>query len=397
MSPYERYLQNPTYADDVLWTVQQSSVKHVPSHVLNAHWSSDDAFELLEHLAVEHHIVPQPLAPFVDDCIKRGRSFLCFLHPQTLFLEPSLAAWVYARLGSGIPDAEVLQLLLYLSSNAESHHFAHYIRKYLVDAFASTICVSVCGSGCICKLCAHYLDDKHADLLCPCTLESMLMYRGTLTRTHALSMLGYLPLSVHVKVLHALVWCATCNIGMAMQHVQTLSSSSYAPALADSIQHFPHRCYVDRLHIAVLRRMIPYLVCHEAVHSLVRLFNDSEDLALQHGVVTALIANNMNVCPIAAVPPEQPCCVHDAIFFMLYHRKVPPSCAFLDAALEDRVAAKAVAALCNTTDGLPLQVQYARNWKRRKTALWGLLHARMRMFQHLRGMEFAWRMVFSFL
>lgn len=402
MDAYSRYLLHPTYADDVRWHVDKHHERSVPQEVLYAHWGSNHAFHLLEHLSVCYGIVPVPLAPFVADCVKRNRNYWSFLQPGVLFAEPGLAAWVYRDLGRLEVDVEVLHVLLSLSTSDQSYQYAHHVRQYIVNAFVSrdTTIIDVSSSSCICKLCAHYLDDAHKRRLCTRTLSSMLTDCGGETRAHALFLVTYLPQCMHAAVMDALVWCAVYDgNAKAMYFLQTLSGSRvYAKQLAEVLQRFPHHSYVDRLHLPVLWRMVPYLCRNRANISLMRLYESNSRASVKAGVLTGLVASNIGVTPpLDCIPSDSPCSVHDAVHYMLARHKVPPNRFLVDAALKNSISALALQVLSTTTAHLKKQMCCAKKWNRRRLVFLALKYAHLPLFARLRNTQFAWRIVFSFL
>ena len=393
VSPFARYLQNPHYVDDVRWHVRQASVKTVPPEVLHAHWHSDDAYELLTELSTEYRIVPIPLAPFVSDCCSRKRDFLCFLHPETLFSEPPLARWVFEYLGCGKPDAEVLQLLVYLSSSDLSKKYRSHVESYLVKAFSSQAAV-VCGAANMCALMMHYVEPTAT--LCLSTLQSMLLSRGVSARVHTLSLLGHLPQSTHAQLIDPIVWCAVYGYAQAARYVQDLSGTTHAARLAHVIQQFPHHFYVDRLHLVTLRLMIPYLIHYRAISSLMRLYEADRHAAIQKGILTALLSNRVKPLLLCWPVDENPSSMHDMVHFMYVKGTVPTrNLTVVDELMKYHLSA--LRCLLPNTSGLERRMQLTSNWYRRRVVLLMLLQGTTPLMQRLRLHEFAWRLVFAYL
>lgn len=392
LSPFQRYLANPHYVNDVRWHVRNATAKTVPPEVLRAHWAHDDVYEMLTDLACDFAIVPSPLGDFVADCCKRKRSYLPFIHPHSLFNEPALASWVFRELGNSPLDGEILQLLSYLASSEQSKNYRHHVQDYIVHAFASEAAY-VCGSKTICNLCAHYLEPGTE--LCAHTLSCMLTDRGMPTRVHALSLLSTLTQATHARVINALVWCAVYGYGAAARFVQDLSAGEYAVPLARAVQQFPHHFYVDRLHLDTLRRMVPYLIHYRALSCLVRLYEADRHAAIAQGVLTALLANRVRPLLLCWPVPAEPRAMHDAVHYMYVKSIVPPNRYIVDDIMRSHLAA--LRTLVPTTAGLQRQMDLASNWYRRRVILLMLLQGTDTLMQRLRRHEFAWRLVFAFL
>ena len=390
--PYFRYLHDPRYADDVRWILQKADVKHVPDHVLSVHWQSSHTYKLLDELSTQHAIVPKALDKFVDDCVKRKRCFYNFLHPTSLFDYPQLADWVYCHIGSTQPDAEVLNVLLRLSSNAQSKDYRHHVEQYLLDAFQSSE-AHFCGSRVMCAIVAHYL--AGTEKLCVHTLKNMLMDRGMHARVRTLALLSHLPITVHAKLLKEVVWCAVYGYGQAARYVQDLSFGPYTTELAKAIQEHPHQFYVDRLHIAVLQQMIPYLIHYRAISSLVRVYEANTSSAVQHGVLSSLLANGIKPPPMICSSLPKPRTVHEVIQFMYVHHIAPDCQCLIEHAMTTQL--QALRTIEPTTNGLTRKMIVASNYYRRRIFLIMLLQGISTIMQRLRCYEFAWSLVFAYL
>lgn len=212
---------------------------------------------------------------------------------------------------------------------------------------------------------------------------------------YALGFLRLQPLEVHAKCASSLVWCAVHGLDQAAQYVQELSCSRYFQCLVDPVQRFPHCPYVDRLHIQVLKQMVPYLIYHCAVQSLQRVYRIERHKAVQQGVLTALLCNNVVPTLFITNVNHHLDHVHDAIHFMHVYGKVPRNKNIVDQCVQHCLPA--LQSLAGTTSGLRQQIVCSQNYLRRRSALLTLMKGTDATMLHLRRCKFAWRLVFSFL
>ena len=390
--PYFRYIHDARYADDVRWILQKADVKHVPDHVLSVHWHSTDTYKLLEELSTQYAIVPKALDKFVADCVKRKRCFYNFLHPTSLFDYPELAHFAFRHIGSTAPDADVLNVLLHLSNNALSKNYRFHVEQYLLDAFCSDA-AHFCGSQVMCALSAHYLEGT--DKLCVHTLKRMLMDRGMHARVQTLALLSHLPATVHARLLKEIVWCAVYGYGQAARYVQDLSFGPYKTELAKAIQEHPHQFYVDRLHIEVLQKIVPYLIHYRAISSLVRLYEANASAAIQQGVLSSLLANGITPQPMRILLQQKPHTVHELIQFMYVHHTAPDCQRLIEKAMTTQL--QALRTIEPTTNLLTRKMTIASNYYRRRVFLIMLLQGVSSVMHELRCHEFAWPLVFAYL
>ena len=226
-------------------------------------------------------------------------------------------------------------------------------------------------------------------------LPHMLSHGDKRTSLYALDFLRLQPLEVHAKCASSLVWCAVHGFDQAVQYVQELSCSRYFQCLVAPVQQFPHCPYVDRLHMQVLKQMVPYLIEHGAVHSLQRVYSIERHSAIQQGVLTALLCNHVVPTLFITNVSRHLKHAHDAIHFMHVYGKVPRNHNMLDQCVQHYFPA--LQSLVGTTAGLQQQMVCAQKYLRRRSALLTLVKGTDDTMLHLRRCEFAWRLVFSFL
>lgn len=389
---FARYLEDGHYGDDVLQAAEKGVL--IPQCVLSAHWDTDDAYEMLYALATRFRIVPDPLQPFIEDCIRRTRPWDAFLHGESLFKEPCLAEMVYRRMGDYSIPVSRLQVLHELASSPDSGQYGHFVEDALVRAFADLIfgMSNDWSVLMVCRLCSHYLSDTGIASLCPRALAHLM--QSSEGAVSAIRLMRRMWSVQRVKVVGAIAWRARMGCGVAQQYMQDMSVS-HPHEVSRAIMHYMWQPYIDRLSLDVLWLVVDYLRLHRAWYGLRRLFVCDAARAIRHGVFTSLV--EMGKCgPLMnRVPCERPSTAHASIHFMCMRRRPPPNWWMVDVCMCDELGALSM--LARRSQPIRRQMQLGRNWSRRRVAYLALQHCESGIWPALRAHEFAWRIVFGYL
>lgn len=393
---YERYLSDVETAGDVVELVRWSGSPRVPRIVLDAHWRSETAYDMLKTLSIAHSIVPFPLAPFVADCRRRHRSYAEFLHPRSLYDEPKLARDVLSEIGRADADMENLQLLRYLAQSRAAAQYRDLLTGFLHRAFALT-CVETqpWQASYVCELCVFFMNPEHVDTL-DCGALERFIRAPSCARNGALWVADKMGAAAQAQVAGALAECAAGGNARACRLLQDLSHSAYCCEVAAAVSGHAHCAYVDRLALDTLWLCVPLLAASESAFGLGRLVWHDGPRAVREGVVTALVAMVKHVPDVT--PALDPQTVHEAIHYIYCHQRVPPCRFLVDACMRD--APKAVGRLARRCQPLRQQMVRARSWQRRREVAMGLACGEAvgaGVLAWVQQHAFTWRLVMSWL
>lgn len=389
---YERYLVDVASADDVVELVRWADAPRVPRQVLDAHWSSMAAYEMLQTLSMSHAIVPYPLAPFVADCRRRGRSYLEFLHPRSLYDEPELAGEVFRELGASACDTEKLQLLRYLAQSKAAIGYRDHVTDFMLRAFAAT-----CpherpwDASYVCELCVFYMNPQHLADLDVAALDRLLRVPSC-ARQPALWMVDAMGVAAQARVADALAACAASGNARSCRLLQDVSHSAHWDAVAAAVRAQGYAAYVDRLALSTLWAIVPVLRGAASAFGLHRLTWSDGPRAVREGVVSALVAHGKHVPDVTPAPDPQT--VHEAIHYMYCHQRVPPNRFLVDACMRDEQTA--VSRLARYCQPVRQQMACARRWQRRRAVALGLTRgsaAGADVLTWVQQHAFTWRLV----
>ena len=369
-------------------------ILRLPANVLGAHWSRPEGMDTLHVLSNEYRIVPQPLGLFLQHCVKNDICIMDYLHPCSLFDHPDVASWVYQYLASRGPQIKVLEVLSYLSSSASSFLYYRHLSDLVVTGLNNAS--SYHAANMLCRLAYRTLDDKQLETLNMRAIGQHITHARSTAAT--LHLLGRLSTAQRAAVADPLAWAALRGNARAVFFLQELSrDDAHARTVSSAVARYGHSPYIDRLGLAVLWNLVPYLALHEAHTALTRLAVADGPRARTAGVLTALITSSRPV-PVVA-PVLTPCDAHEAVHYVFSSRQVPDSKTALDAAVSNYRTSPALKRLCYSNRPLRQYMERLQRWRRRRVFLVEMRRGQSgcRLLARLRQHEFAWRLVFSCL
>jgi len=126
------YLDDPSYADDLLRLIRQQGACKIDPLWLGCHWDDPRAFRMLQSIAEDFRRYPHPRERFLEHCWARDRPWYWFIEPEDLE-DDQLAAAVYARFEYEGPTPDTLTTMRYLDMSEASDVHAVRIMSSLVE------------------------------------------------------------------------------------------------------------------------------------------------------------------------------------------------------------------------------------------------------------------------
>ena len=391
---YQLYAEDVSYAAAVVERLRWADPPHVPKQVLDAHWDTEEAFELLQTLSIAHRIVPTPLAPFIEDCRQRGRDYMVFLHPDSLFLEPELAVSVYAEVAAAGYELENLQVLRYLADDDRALQYRHLLQGFLTRGFAGCLVAErPWHASYICELCHIYVDNIAA---LDVNVLSGLLRNTSCARDAALALAFRMDTATQAHLASALATCAELNFGCACRILHDLSHGPHFAAVADAVVCHKYMPYIERMSIRVLRCIVPYLRENCGIRALRRIVASDGPACIRTGVFTSLIHLDVSVPDVP--PVENPQGVHEAIHYMHCHSDVTPDRRMVDKCMAAEMPA--LYRIARRSQRVRRQIVCSRNWTRRRQLLMCLRTGAARKGTWLHSLqmnECIWPVVMTFI
>lgn len=393
---HQRYLADADASGAVIELARWSDTPRVPRDVLQAHWDNDVGYDMLKTLSMAFRIVPHPLAPFVADCRRRGRSYVEFLHPHTLYDEPALAREVFCEIGASDDDLEMLHLLRYLAQSKAAEQYRDYVSSFLQRALARACArTRPWDASIVCELCVFYMNPEHMASLDTRALDRLLRV-ASCARQPALCLADAMGVAAQAKIADALAACASAGSARACRLLQDVSYSKHWPTVAAAVQRHAHCAYVDRLALDTLWVCVPLLAGSGSACGLHRLVASDGPKAVRKGVISALIAQSKHVPDVP--PVANPQSVHEAVHYMHCLQCVPPNRFLVDVCM--REAPVAVSRLARRCKALRRQIVCAQKWHRRRTLALGLMRGKavdVKLLVFVQQHVWTWRHVISYM